>query len=68
MHVFYFLFRLFISSYCDEAYGNDIIIKKVSNPMEKILIVEDDITVQEELFSLLKNAGYNAVIIKEFFN
>lgn len=36
--------------------------------MEKILIVEDDITVQEELFSLLKNAGYNAVIIKEFFN
>ena len=36
--------------------------------MEKLLIVEDDITVQEELFSLLKNAGYNAVIIKEFFN
>ncbi len=36
--------------------------------MKKILIVEDDISISEELKNLLDNAGYNGVILKDFEN
>ena len=36
--------------------------------MKKILIVEDDKTLQEELKNLLSNASYNAVVLDDFFN
>ena len=36
--------------------------------MKKILIVEDEITIRDELQKLLKNSGYEAVIIKDFNN
>lgn len=36
--------------------------------MKKILIVEDDKTLQEELKNLLNNASYNAVVLDDFFN
>ena len=36
--------------------------------MKKILIVEDDQTLQEELKSLLDNAMYESVILKDFNN
>lgn len=36
--------------------------------MKKILIVEDDQTLQEELKALLDNANYEAVILKDFSN
>ena len=34
--------------------------------MKKILIVEDDTSISEELKNLLDNAGYNGVILKDF--
>ena len=34
--------------------------------MKKILIVEDDFTIQRELLSLLKNAGYNPVVLESY--
>ena len=36
--------------------------------MKKILIVEDEITIRDELQKLLQNSGYEAVIIKDFNN
>ena len=36
--------------------------------MLKILIVEDDISISNELKNLLDNAGYNGVILKDFDN
>ena len=36
--------------------------------MKKILIVEDDTSISEELKNLLDNAGYNGVILKGFEN
>ena len=36
--------------------------------MKKILIVEDDISISNELKNLLDNAGYNGVILKDFDN
>ena len=36
--------------------------------MLKILIVEDDISISNELKNLLDNAGYNGVILKDFYN
>ena len=36
--------------------------------MKKILIVEDDTSISEELKNLLDNAGYNGVILKDFEN
>ena len=36
--------------------------------MKKILIVEDDASISEELKNLLDNAGYNGVILKDFEN
>ena len=36
--------------------------------MKKILIVEDDISISEELKNLLDNAGFNGVILKDFEN
>jgi len=36
--------------------------------MKKILIVEDDKTLQEELKNLLNNANYNAVVLDDFLN
>lgn len=36
--------------------------------MKKILIVEDDTSISEELKKLLDNAGYNGVILKDFEN
>lgn len=36
--------------------------------MKQIMIVEDDITIRDELYNLLINAGYNAVILKDFTN
>ena len=36
--------------------------------MKKILIVEDDTSISEELKNLLDNAGYNGVISKDFEN
>ena len=36
--------------------------------MKKIMIVEDDKTIAEELYYLLKNSGYEASIIKDFEN
>ena len=36
--------------------------------MKKILIVEDDISISEELKDLLNNAGFNGVILKDFEN
>lgn len=35
---------------------------------EKILIVEDDTSISEELKNLLDNAGYNGIILKDFEN
>ena len=36
--------------------------------MKKILIVEDDKTIAQELYSLLKNSSYNAEILTDFEN
>ena len=36
--------------------------------MLKILIVEDDISISNELKNLLDNAGYNGVVLKDFDN
>lgn len=36
--------------------------------MKKILIIEDDKTIAEELYSLLKNSNYNAEILTDFQN
>ena len=36
--------------------------------LKKILIVEDDTSISEELKNLLDNAGYNGVILKDFEN
>ena len=36
--------------------------------MKKILIVEDDTSISEELKNLLNNAGFNGVILKDFEN
>lgn len=36
--------------------------------MKKIMIVEDDIDIQNELFELLNNSGYEGVILKDFKN
>ena len=36
--------------------------------MKKILIIEDDASISEELKNLLNNAGYNGVILKNFEN
>ena len=36
--------------------------------MKKILIIEDDTSISEELKNLLDNAGYNGVILKDFEN
>ena len=36
--------------------------------MKKILIVEDDTSISEELKNLLENSGYNGVILKDFEN
>ena len=36
--------------------------------MKKILIVEDDTSISEELKNLLDTAGYNGVILKDFEN
>ena len=36
--------------------------------MKKILIVEDDTSISEELKNLLDNAGYKGVILKDFEN
>ena len=36
--------------------------------MRKILIVEDDTSISEELKNLLDNAGFNGVILKDFEN
>lgn len=34
--------------------------------MKKILIIEDDVIIREELANLLKNSGYDAIILEEF--
>lgn len=34
--------------------------------MKKILIIEDDLIIREELASLLENSGYEAIILEEF--
>ncbi len=36
--------------------------------MKKILIVEDDTSISEELKNLLDNAGFNGVVLKDFEN
>ena len=36
--------------------------------MKKILIVEDDTSISEELKNLLENSGYNGAILKDFEN
>ena len=36
--------------------------------MKKILVVEDDTSISEELKNLLENSGYNGVILKDFEN
>lgn len=36
--------------------------------MKKIMIIEDDIIMSKELYELLVNVGYNAVILKDFAN
>ena len=36
--------------------------------MLKILIVEDDMSISNELKNLLDNAGYNGVVLKDFEN
>ncbi len=36
--------------------------------MKKIMIIEDEKVISEELFNLLINAGYNAEILKDFHN
>ena len=36
--------------------------------MLKMLIVEDDISISNELKNLLDNAGYNGVVLKDFDN
>lgn len=36
--------------------------------MKNIFIIEDDVSVREELFILLSNAGYNAKVLTEFDN
>ena len=36
--------------------------------MKKIIIVEDDKTIAEELYNLLKNSNYNATILADFEN
>lgn len=36
--------------------------------MKKILIVEDDTSISEELKNLLENSGFNGVILKDFEN
>ena len=36
--------------------------------MKKILIVEDDMAICQELSELLENAGYEAVVLKDFAN
>lgn len=36
--------------------------------MKKIMIIEDDTIISKELYELLVNAGYDALIIKDFSN
>ena len=36
--------------------------------MKKIMIIEDDIIISKELYELLVNAGYEALILKDFSN
>lgn len=42
--------------------------KKEVLRMKKILIIEDDKTISKELSDLLKNAGYEAIILEDFEN
>lgn len=49
-----------ILKYHASWYNNYVIV------MKKILIVEDDFTIQRELLSLLKNAGYNPVVLESY--
>ena len=37
-------------------------------PMKKIIIVEDDKTIAEELLFLLNNSDYEGIILKDFEN
>ena len=34
--------------------------------MKKILIIEDDTSISQELYQLLTNSGYEAEILKDF--
>lgn len=34
--------------------------------MKKIMIIEDDTIISKELYELLVNAGYEALILKDF--
>lgn len=36
--------------------------------MRRVLIIEDDLSICNELKELLDNAGYNGVILKDFDN
>lgn len=45
-----------------------IIVKKRAELMYKILIIEDDITIREELAIVLRNNGYETYSIKDFFS
>ena len=36
--------------------------------MKKIMIIEDDTIISKELYELLVNAGYEALILKDFSN
>lgn len=36
--------------------------------MKKIMIIEDDTIISKELYELLVNAGYEALILKDFLN
>lgn len=36
--------------------------------MKKILVIEDDVAIRQELSELLENAGYEAVVLEDFVN
>ena len=46
----------------------DLCLERNNKKMKKILIIEDDTSISNELKDLLDNAGYSGVILKDFDN
>lgn len=63
----YFLYYNFVRLKLNKKIYS-IIYLKGTDTMKKIIIVEDDKTISEELYNLLTNSGYEAHILKDFLD